>query len=76
MFTGNTYKSYNIPGMNSGKEVLVNAVKAENAILKLTCHKRYYPPPSPSPTPCPQLIYMHNGNKEIFCCSSRMKIPT
>lgn len=32
MFTRSTYKSYNIPGMNSGKEILVNAVKAENVI--------------------------------------------
>lgn len=38
MFTRSIYKNYNLPGVNSGKEILINAVSAENAILKLICH--------------------------------------
>lgn len=35
MFTRSIYKNYNLPGMNSGKEILINTANEDNAILKL-----------------------------------------
>jgi len=38
MFIRSISENYNLPGMNSGKEILINAVNEQNAILKLFCH--------------------------------------